>query len=305
MKSVNIILDLKNAKYAESLARGLCYEYAGLNIFFEDNKKSISKLISRGILITDKLVENEAKTIFLSQEGDENYRYCILKISPIKKILEAIKTISQKEYGIEAYIRNQETKTVGVFSKRGGSGVTTFGIVLGRILAAKTERKVLYLNLGIVDDYSLYAGISNYDVCNKMEYCLLKEEGIPLNIENYCVEDSWGVYYFRPESNMNSLFLHVKRSKLMSYIINEKFFSYVIIDYGKCNLLEETYLEHKFEIRKGSVIYSDCNGNKTISYELCMDETDTVSTDKKNDISMKGQYANSVDIISVECDIVY
>ena len=79
MCNINIILYFDNTKYTELLARGLCYESTGLNVFFAKDREEILKLIDRGILLTDIYVPEPAKTIFFSDKTIKNTNIAYLK----------------------------------------------------------------------------------------------------------------------------------------------------------------------------------------------------------------------------------
>ena len=304
MRSIDIILHFKNAKYAESLARGLCYEYAGLNVFFAEKDEDIQNISSKGILITDKLVKPNSRTIFLSSDIDDRFIYCIPKTTSVKVIMNAIRRIAQKEYGIGTYACNKDTKVIGIFSERGGCGVTSMAITIARVLSAKTDEKVLYLNLGFLDDYNMYTGIEDYGSSSKMEYLFMKEEQITVNIENYCKEDMWGVYYFKPETKKNSFFLNTNEEDIIGYIVDEKFFSHIIVDYGKRKEIDNSILDGSFFIKNQRAFYTSPRNEEQYTYSLCIDKDSFFCINENIEISMKGMYANAIDAILEKCGII-
>ncbi len=294
MRSINIILYFNNSRYADSLSRGLCYKYTGLNIFFAEKEKDFVELMDKGVLLTDKKIEHNSKTIALCNGGMENYPYCLPKTCSIKEIFDAIRNIAHKEYGVLSAKFDSNTDVIGVFSKKGGIGLTSFAITMARMIAAETERKVLYLNLGLMDDYCLYTGISDYSAQNKLEYLFMKEEGLPVNIESYCNEDFWGVSYFKPEHTRNTFFCYGKEGEIVNYAMEENYFSYIVIDFGKRTKVDNSYLKYCFEVGKEEIICQNIDDNFTTTFSSVSDNNSFLIENENVEISMKGLYANRI-----------
>ena len=296
MRSINIILHFENKRYAESLARGLCYEYTGLKVFLVDNEDEINNYIGRGILLTDKNVYIDSKTLLFTDELKDE-KPCISKSLRLKEIMKEISNLAFKFYGIIPFVNNNNSIIIGVFSKSGGSGVTSFAITLSRLIAAKTEARVLYLNLGVIDDFDVYIEFDNSDILSKMQYLFMKEENIPVCIGHYCKEDLWGVSYFKPERDKNCFFHSIEMTKLIQYILGEKCFDYIIIDAGKTYYIDKNLINGCFELKKEIVTFSYGNNHDESTYELFIDRDSFVDKEDRIEISMRGIYAMCIESI--------
>ena len=103
-------------------------------------------------------------------------KVCISKTLRIKAIMDEINNLAFESYGIIPFVNSNNSRVFGVFSKNGGMGVTAFAITLSRLIAAKTEGRVLYLNLGVIDDFDVYVEFDNSDVLSKMQYLFMKNQ---------------------------------------------------------------------------------------------------------------------------------
>ena len=303
MSNINIILYFDNTKYRESLARGLCYEYAGLNVFFAKDREEILKLIDRGILLTDIYVPEPAKTIFFSDKNNKEYKYSLSKKSPVKRIMETIRRIAFDEYGEYLCGGNYQTKVLQVFSKKGGLGVTSFAITLARLLSAETESKILYLNVGPMDDYEEFFDSDNFEVLEKREFLLLSEENIKVNILNYLQQDVWSVYYFKPEKSCNTIFCYEGINKLINDISSTHMFSFIVVDLGKNPPNTNNMVGETIEVTKNEVFYT--GKHQHFSIELHRDNDSFYTFDGKTNISLKGIYAQTINRFIERCDFVY
>ena len=299
MSSINIILYFKNAKYADALARGLCYECTGLDVFFAQNENTISALIDRGILLTDRSVYFEQKTIIFSEDDWSESEYSISKKRMLKEIISKIKEIAYKIYGVKLYSKDCNAHVIEVYSKMGGAGVTSFAITLSRIISMETEARVLYLNYSIIDDYNVLLDIdSSQNTINKRQFIILKDEGIEINIEDYLERDSWNVYYFKPEGCCNTFFKTTDR--ILNYILEESFASYVIIDRGK-NVSNKEALK-EIELLETSFIYREKDLLK--EFPFIKDEDSFVKIDEKIKISMRGKYVSNINLFVKNSEIL-
>lgn len=296
MRSIKIIIFFENIKYAESLARGLCYEDAGLNVFFAEDVKNLAKQQERGILLTDKPLYDTKKTIYFcngDRQNESRFTYWISKNAPVREILSVIRQVAFEQYGIKPKLCDN-SKKIEIFSQKGGSGVTSFAIVFARIIALKTESKVLYVNLGEVDDYWLFAGLDYYSDLSKKQYVFMKEEALSVNLGEYCKEDDFGVYFFKPDIGEDNIFHSLSKKALMAYLDNEKFFRYIIADSGKKNCGDSEAFNISLEVSKGQVkMFS--SENEHIIYQIMEDEYAFKSDGKNIEISMMGDYANSIE----------
>lgn len=295
MRSINIILRFSNGRYADALARGLCYNYTGLNVFFEEDLDQSFQKMDRCILLTDdsSLVSNN--TIVFGNEG-------IPILTPLRDIMEKIKVIVLREYGIILDYAASNCKSIGVFSKRGGRGVTSFSVMLARLIAARTEKKVLLLNLGIVDDYNEWVLEDFAGVLSKKQFLLMKEEGIKLNIEEFIKEDLWGTCYFKPEAGHNTFFQ--KGETVLNHIIGQKYFAYIIVDFGKqnedCIEICDEGLELLVDIFKHTKL-----NNQSTEYKLCNKEVMFRADLDYLELSMKGEFASCIELFIEESQLVF
>ena len=299
MSSIKIILYFKNPKYADALARGLCYECTGLDVFFAQNEKMIASLIDRGVLLTDCNIIFDQKTVFFNDEEHIESEYSISKKSPLKEIICMIKDIAYKTYGVKLYLKDYNAHVIEVYSQKGGIGVTSFAITLSRIISAETDSRVLYLNFGIIDDYDVLLDIDDSEkALSKRHFMILKDEGIEIDIEDYLKEDSWKVYYFKPERGYNPFFKVA--DKILNYILAEGFASYVIIDRGK-NVSNENAMK-EIELLENSFVYRE---NELLNvFPLIKDEESFIKIDEKIKISMRGKYANNINLFVKNSEIL-
>lgn len=266
MKGINVILYFNSTKYADSLARGLCYECTGLNVFFAQNEEDIISLVERGILITDKNFNIENKTVMLMEDNSNNDKHILNKTCRLNQIIKNIKDIAFREYGVHLYSKEDKRCAIGIFSRKGGMGVTSFAINIARLISARTESRVLYLNCGVIDDYNEYAKIDNFDnTSSKKHFIFMLEQGIRIKIEDYVKQDEWNVYYFKPESNHNSFFKNVEPKQIIDNILGFEYFSYIIIDFGKREQIEAEILKI-IEITDEEIIFDNDGDKSFISY---------------------------------------
>lgn len=299
MSSIKIILYFKNAKYADALARGLCYECTGLDVFFAQNEENIIALIDRGILLTDISLKFEEKTIFFYDKNQTESEYSISKISSLKGIVYEIRKITYKIYGEKLYLPNSNTRVIEVYSQKGGNGVTSFAITLSRIISMETDSRVLYLNFSIMDDYDEFLDTEhNKKALSKQHFIILKDEGINPNIEDYLKMDSWNVHYFEPERDYNTFF---KRSdRVLNYILEEGFASYVIIDRGKSISNKEAIKE--IELLENVLVYRE--KDLLNEFPLINDQDSFIKIGGKIEISMRGKYANNINMFVKNSEIL-
>ena len=299
MSSINIILYFNNAKYANALARGLCYECTGLEVFFAQNENTVSDLIDRGILLTDKSVYFDKKTVVFYDDDWSESEYSISKKCMLKETISKIKEIAYKTYGVKLYSKECDANVIEVYSKQGGVGVTSFAITLSRIISMETDARVLYLNYSIIDDYNVFLDVDDsQNTISKREFIILKDEGIEIDIEDYLERDSWNVYYFKPEQCRNTFFKTTDR--ILNYILEEGFVSYVIVDKGKNVSNEEAMKE--IELMENSFIYRENDLLKI--FPLIKDEDSFIKIDEKIKISMRGKYANNVNLFVKNSEIL-
>lgn len=181
--------------------------------------------------------------------------------------------------------------------------MTSFAIVLARSIALKTESKVLYVNLGEVDDYWQFAGIDYYSGLSKKQYVFMKEEALSVHLDEYCKEDEFGVSFFKPHIEGDNIFHSLSKQELMAYLDNEKFFSYIIADSGKRNCGDREAFNISLEVSRGQVKLCTSE-NEYITYQIVEDEY-AFKTDGKNiEISMMGDYANSIEAFIEESEII-
>lgn len=299
MSSIKIILYFKNAKYADALARGLCYECTGLDVFFAQNEEMITSLIDRGILLTDRSLKFEGKTIFFYDKNQIKGEYSISKISSLREIVYKIKNLAYKTYGAKLYLKDYNTQVIEVYSRKGGNGVTSFAITLSRIISMETDSRVLYLNFSIMDDYDEVLDTEhNKKALSKQHFIILKDEGINPNIEDYLKMDSWNVHYFEPERDYNTFF---KRSdRVLNYILEEGFASYVIIDKGKSISNKEAIKE--IELLENSLVYRE--KDLLNEFPLINDQDSFIKIGGKIEISMRGKYANNINMFVKNSEIL-
>lgn len=305
MRSISIIIFFENIRYAESLARGLCYEYAGLHMFFAENIENLDKQLERGILLTDKALYDTQKTIYFYNEENQNesqFTYSISKNAAVRDVLKEIRKVAFEQYDIKLELCDN-SKKIEIFSQKGGSGVTSFAIILARLIALKTESKVLYVNLGVVDDYWQFAGIDQYSNLSKRQYIFMNEEAISVNLEEYCKEDDFGVFFFKPDMGCDNIFHNLSKKDLMAYMVNENLFSYIIADRGKQNHADREAFNVSLEVSKGLVKLSNFEDDDII-YQIMEDEYSFKANGEKIEISMMGDYANSIENFIEESEIL-
>lgn len=261
MKPLNILIFVRNKEYGRALARGLCNESTSLNVFFEEEDMDVALARNWDILLTDCYSQESPKILHLSEEnGHEGLRPSISKRSSVRGIFSQISAMAKANYGLTPDCNWQsDAKLVSLITQEGGSGLTSIAITLARLLSAKGCR-VLYLNLGPMDDYKSYIAADFYSIGDKRQFYFLKEEGISGSVERFVAQDRWGVSYFRPEESKNSYFNEVDNGRLIRYLEEEDVFSHMVIDYGKGMIQDKKENEILINIRK--------NPNRVLSNDL-------------------------------------
>jgi hypothetical protein len=320
MSSIKIILYFKNPKYADALARGLCYECTGLDVFFAQNEKMIASLIDRGVLLTDCNIIFDQKTVFFNDEEHIESEYSISKKSPLKEIICMIKDIAYKTYGVKLYLKDYNAHVIEVYSQKGGIGVTSFAITLARILSVRSGKKVLYLSLDNIDDSYKYLNLGEKCKLSREEYFFMKEERLATDIENYLLHDQWGVNYYDSGMKENFFGCEYAKGRILDYIKSEEYFDYIVIDFGKICSVRQQGIQKIIELHSENV-YQDLSkesvdnvlkvinfseysyGNKQQYYIKKSDKCFTKEAEFV-EISMGGEFAQAIEALVDDIDLL-
>ena len=314
MTRQKITICVKNQEYGKLLVRGLCNECTGLCFYIEEKIENALIRLEDSILITDFNVPQNPKILYLSDFNSKiDKEPGISKLTPISEIFLKIAQMSHACFNTKLRRKTYDkTKIISVFSEHGGSGVTSISIVLGRLLAL-LGNDVLYLNCGPIDDYNKYINVDFNGVSSKREYYFFSENGLNKSIESYIANDLWGLFYFKPERGMNSLFREVDIRQFIDCVVEDTRFSHIVVDYGKKDAVPLEKGETSLKIIHGEkqlVLSEECvenqlrlinfsgyKRNKKDVFHLRVDKTSFFKTDEKIDISMGSKFADDIESV--------
>lgn len=220
MKKLVLTVFIENKEYESALAVGLCREASGIEVRKASSVEEAELQAISGVLITDR----EAYGSFVVRPEDG-------KRLTVGEIIRRAKTRYFNIAGIPSASADEREPCVWeMYSTTGGAGVTSLAIMAARLLAMEDE-KVLYLNLGSRDDYSIYAAadFSNLPPKRKFLYKVL-ESGEPFAVEEFLTKDQWGVMYFKPEEGRNCFESERCADKLMAFLYGTKEFDHIVAD---------------------------------------------------------------------------
>lgn len=239
MNKLKIAVLTHNEGYAKALARGLAERTENTAVkavygSLPELSELADKLIDDGmIIVTDVCMQQKQQILLLTDKSSEEEGYNrICKFSRVSDILSKITRIYFELNDIEfAALNETDTVITGIFSDTGGCGATSFSIALGRAIALKSERPVLWLNAGARDDYAVYTGQITFET-SKKEMLYLISEGEAWNLNKYCARDEYGLGFFRPEKLTNSLYDIKTLESLLAAVCAKQIFAHIVIDAG-------------------------------------------------------------------------
>lgn len=133
-------------------------EYRKLGILIIDEKLYSKHIAKQGldcvIVLTEQKANNEIQTVTTSNE------LFLYKYQSLNVLLQLIKNFIVKDYGKEIRI-SKDTKLYCIYSPIGGAGKTTIAMQLCNMLA-KQNRKVLYINLETMQEFSEWVSAPNH-----------------------------------------------------------------------------------------------------------------------------------------------
>ncbi len=297
MAKLTITVFVKNDKYGEALERGLAQQKEGIQILQAESSHMAAVSGLESILLTDieaygSLVMNPSE--FKKKAADE-----ILRKAAEKYFNETgIKILSEEE---KAYVWE-------IFSFTGGAGVTSFAVTAARILSMTGNGNILYINLKERDDYKIYSEfdmkeISEVSSKRKFIY-MMRNLPEKLFLQEYLIKDRFGVFYFCPQSSVNSFFKEAEAAEIIDRLQEEKFFRYILVDSSGMEETESAKIQISHIRDKRSGLYSQKGRYLIRNYSghiseddlsaLPEDEKSFAALDNKIVISMEGQYAEAV-----------
>jgi len=138
-------------------------------------------------------------------------------------------------------------------------------------------------------------------------------EGLNKSIESYIANDLWGLFYFKPERGMNSLFREVDIRQFIDCVVEDTRFSHIVVDYGKKDAVPLEKGETSLKIIHGEkqlvlseecvenqlrlINFSEYKRNKKDVFHLRVDKTSFFKTDEKIDISMGSKFADDIEAV--------
>lgn len=240
MRKLKIAVFTKEKEYALDLARGLCSQSSGIEVLVaEDEAQAFDYVGQTGVVITDKDTGSAPQTLVLTGEKAREDLIAgnikkIYKISPISEILQAAVAVCFENTGEVFYPeQGSQLKVWEFFSPCGGSGTTSIALICAGLLASEPGEKVLYINLGITDDYETYTDICFDKVCSKRRFIYAVETQSKIMTDNCFAVDGYGVFYFKPETEKNGFLYETDKNKIINFLKMSRKFTHVIIDSGK------------------------------------------------------------------------
>ncbi len=233
MKKLNITVFTKDINYANDLVRGLCNECTGLVVFVAKDRVEANESLERGILLTD-----------YTDFPQENQ---IDKLKSVRKILQQAIELNFVKTGELFEIDEGSAVLIGFYSTCGGAGTTSIAVTYSRFLSVKSEKKVLFVNLGIADDYDKFICNDRLFSCDnfaeneasrkkpfsKHQFVFMCEHRREINYDEYFLKDKYGVHYFKPEKGQNSFRTGFKDKNIIELLKEQKHFEYIVVDLGK------------------------------------------------------------------------
>lgn len=252
-KQIHVAVFMKEEAYALALARGLAEQAPGWQIEVQpDLEKTRAEVVLTDLpaLMQGQEPEPEpepAETKAKAQTQGRvlllnDYTWSLPQIS--KALLEAVSrrrcgrsdaSFSVAGEGAEDTERAGK-RQIGFFGRFGGCGITACAISAGRLLAAESGQRGLYLNLSRRDDYRFYADVSFAGVRTKKELIYRLAERLPLCVESYTATDRYGLAYLAAETGENSLYgaKADKLDTLAARLAAQGEFAFTILDLGVC-----------------------------------------------------------------------
>ena len=209
MEGVQIILAMREDAYGEALARGLGETEKRLDIRLV-SPASLRIMAGEGekerILITD--IKPSALPDFSSMSKLQiihldNKMVTVSEV--LGQILELAGSGSEKRWG-KRKLQMTDFPIFAFYSPWGGSGTTSLVITAGRLLAGRTGKKAVYLNLTEQDQYRFYMEIDTSSLSGKKELLYRLKEHLPVYSAKFLTQDIWGLYFLQPEDKENTLF---------------------------------------------------------------------------------------------------
>lgn len=207
MKKIEIVIAVKEEAYGELLARAIAETGRNLDI-----KLACCKNLSRAaneerrILITDLEPTSWAEDFFWPAERTLRLENKLLSISEILRQTYELAYQAEGKKVQGTLWKEQPAMTFGFYSPWGGSGTTSLAIVTGRLLCGSTEAKILYLSLAAKDQYQIYLQEDCSSLGSKKELLYRLEEGLSFHPSKFMIQDSWGLYFLKPEEGKNIFF---------------------------------------------------------------------------------------------------
>ncbi len=288
---------------------GICREYTGIKLYAVSEPEEAALSGINGILLTDADIYG---SLVLKKED--------IKGLPIRETVRKIASLYFDMTGEIFAVAGEDTPTVLEFYSRfGGSGVTSIAVTTARLLAASSERRVIYLNLRRYDDYEFYVDVDFRGLSSKRKFIYkIKKTSGTILIDEFIREDKWRVGYFCPQKGGNSFEYECDADIIIDYLIKYKDISYIVVDsYEACcdggiqvevinskdlrnrneeKMINSKDLRNRNEEKKGLSIY---NFSDDVGEEFHVPEDNESFRIKGDtiDISMTGKFISSIEEI--------
>lgn len=316
MRKLKIAVFTEEKEYALDLARGLCSQSSGIEVLVAEYEAQAFDYVGRaGVVITDKETGFASQTLILTGERAHEDLIAgnvkkVYKISPVSEILQAAVSVCFENTG-EVFYPEQEAqlKVWEFFSPWGGSGTTSIALTCAGLLASEPGEKVLYINLGITDDYEMYTDICFDKVCSKRRFIYAVETQSKIMTDNCFAVDGYGVFYFKPELEKNGFLYETDRNRILDFLRKSRKFTHLIIDSGKRCAAFSAGSDLMFKISREKdvrrdkkatdgeieiVNFSSTSGLRDGKFYLPLDEEGFSGKEGKLNIRMESRFAAAV-----------
>ena len=295
MRTLFASVFMKNKEYERALMVGICREYTGIKLYAVSEPEEAALSGINGILLTDADIYG---SLVLKKED--------IKGLPIRETVRKIASLYFDMTGEIFAVAGEDTPTVLEFYSRfGGSGDTSIAVTTARLLAASSERRVIYLNLRRYDDYEFYVDVDFRGLSSKRKFIYkIKKTSGTILIDEFIREDKWRVGYFCPQKGGNSFEYECDADIIIDYLIKYKDISYIVVDsYEACcdggiqvEVINSKDLRNRNEEKKGLSIY---NFSDDVGEEFHVPEDNESFRIKGDtiDISMTGKFISSIEEI--------
>lgn len=245
MKILRIGIDVKNAKYAQDLMRGLAKQSSGLDIGILTRNRyypyvDTQEFEQYDVVLTDRESVREYRPKYLLLEGKfkadcreefrENDRI-FSKYSPTSQLFKRVIEIFEENNGV-CFQKKRDTK-MRVWRFRagtGGSGVSAAALTAGRLLACMREEKVLYISAGGSGSWKWYISETEKPLRPPSELTHLIRSEVRFSLDSYIRKDRYGLHILEYQGDLETL---------LTYLAENRLYDTAVVDFpeGECGFL--------------------------------------------------------------------